>query len=182
MQRLDQLLKPGTGSAPRIWDITHVRNKFWSTISATVIRFLGPNCQALAGPLAVCDKTEEAPTEPAEEEEKENDLYEENPVFLQVRAHLLPLISDGNVLSKSTFWKKGCSANEVESALLDIVRLIQEHCKDKLTNILGSIRVQHSPETKSKENIFPIMKKYEFPLEERRVHKGLLKELFHSSI
>jgi hypothetical protein len=63
--------------------------------------------------------------------------------------------------------------------LLDIVRHIQEHREDKLTNILGSIRVQHSPETKSRENVFPIMKKYGIPLEERRVHKGLLKELFH---
>ena len=101
------------------------------------------------------------------DEEKENDPYEENLVFLQVRAHLLPLILDGNVLSKNTFWKKECSANEVESALLEIVRLIQEHREDKLTNILGSIRVQHSPETKSKENVFPIMKKYGIPLEER---------------
>jgi hypothetical protein len=48
----------------------------------------------------------QAPTEPAEEEEKENDLYKENLIFLQVRAHLLPLILDGNVLSKNSFWKK----------------------------------------------------------------------------
>jgi hypothetical protein len=47
--------------------------------------------------------------------------------------------------------------------------------------ILGSIHVQHSPETKLKENVFPIMKKYRIPLEEWRVHKGLLKELFHMS-
>jgi hypothetical protein len=123
---------------------------------------------------------QEVPTKPAEEEEKENDPYEENLVLLQVQAHLLPLILDGNVLSKNIFWKKECSANEVESGvLLDIVRLIQEHRKDKPTNILGSVRVQHSPETKAKENVFPIMNKYGIPLEERRVHKGLLKELFH---
>jgi hypothetical protein len=69
------------------------------------------------------------------EEEMENDLYKENLVFLQVRAHLLPLIS-----------------------LLEIVRLIEEHHEDKLTNILGSIRVPHSPQTKSKEKVFPTMK------------------------
>jgi hypothetical protein len=63
------------------------------------------------------------------------------------------MILVGNVLSKNTFWKNECSANEVESALLDIVRLIQEHRKDKLTNILGSVRIQHSPE--------PIMKNTE---------------------
>jgi hypothetical protein len=91
---------------------------------------------------------EEVPMEPAEDEEKENGPYEENLVFLQVRAHLLPLILDGNMSSKKTFWKKGCSANEVEYTLLDIVQLFQEHHKDKVTNILGSIRVQHSPETK----------------------------------
>jgi hypothetical protein len=184
MQRLDRLSKPGTGSAPRLRDITRLRNQFRSSISAIAIRCLGPNCEVLAGPLATCDKTmEEAPARQTTtiDEEKENDPYEENLVFLQVRAHLLPLILDGNVLSKNTFWKKECSANEVESALLEIVRLIQEHREDKLTNILGSIRVQHSPETKSKENVFPIMKKYGIPLEERRVHKGLLKELFHMS-
>jgi hypothetical protein len=181
MQRLDLLSKPGTGSAPRIRDITRVRNNFRSTISAIVIQSLGPNCQALAGPLTVCCETEEAPTEPPEEEEKGNDPYEENLVLLQVRAHLHPLILDGNVLSKNTIWKEECSANEVGSALLDIVRLIQKHRKDKLTNILGSIRVQHIPETKARENVFPIMKKYGIPLEERRVHKGLLKELFHIS-
>jgi hypothetical protein len=179
MQSLDRLSKPGTGSPPRIRDITRVRNQFRSTISDIAIRCLGPNCQALAGPLAVFEETKEVHREPVEEEEKEDDPYEENLVFLQVRAHLLPLILDGNVLSRNTFWKKECSANEVESALLDIVRHIQEHREDKLTNILGSIRVQHSPETKSRENVFPIMKKYGIPLEERRVHKGLLKELFH---
>jgi hypothetical protein len=103
MQRLDLLLKPGSGSASRIWDITCVSNKFWSTILAIAIWCLGPNCQALAGPLAVCYEMEEAPTEPAEKEEKENDPYNENLVFLQVPAHLLPLILDGNVLSKNTF-------------------------------------------------------------------------------
>jgi hypothetical protein len=169
MQKLDRLSKPGTGNAPRICDITRVRNKFHLTILAIAIWYLkGPNCQALAGPLAVCDtiydETEEGPTEPAKEEEKENDLYEENLVLLQVRAHLLPLILDGNELAKNTFWKKECSANEVESALLDIVRLIQGHHEDKQINILGSIRVQQSPETKSKENVFLIMKKYGIPL------------------
>ena len=34
---------------------------------------------------------------------------------------------------------------------------------------------------KSKENVFPMMKKYGIPLEERRVHKGLLKELLNMS-
>jgi hypothetical protein len=67
----------------------------------------------LAGPLEVCDtiydEMEEVPTKPAEEEEeekKENNPYKENLVLLQVRAHLLPLILDGNVLAKNTFWKK----------------------------------------------------------------------------
>jgi hypothetical protein len=78
------------------------------------------------------------------------------------------LILDGNVLSKNTFWKKECSANKVESALLDIVRVIQEHHEDKLTNSLGSVRIQHSPEMKAKENVLPILKKYGIPLEERR--------------
>jgi hypothetical protein len=91
MQTLDLLSKPGTGSAPRIRDITRVRNKFWSTILAIAIQCLGPNCQALAGPLGACYEMEEAPMEPSEEEEKGNNPNEENLVFLQVRAHLLPL-------------------------------------------------------------------------------------------
>jgi hypothetical protein len=61
------------------------------TISAIAIWYLkGPNCQALAGPLAVCDtiydEMEEVPTESAKEEVKENNLYEENLVLLQVQS------------------------------------------------------------------------------------------------
>jgi hypothetical protein len=34
---------------------------------------------------------------------------------------------------------------------------------------------------KTKEKVFPIMKKYGIPLEEQWIHKGLLKELFQMS-
>jgi hypothetical protein len=64
----------------------------------------------------------------------------------------------------------------VESALLDIVQLIQEHHEDKLTNILGSVRVQHSPEMKAKEHVFPIMKIIRNPIGGTVSPQGLIKK------
>jgi hypothetical protein len=43
---------------------------------------------------------------------------------------------------------------------------------------LGSVQVQHSPTTKDNPKAFPLLKRYGVPLEETRVHKGLLRELF----
>jgi hypothetical protein len=78
----------------------------------------------------------------------------------------------------NAFLNRDTTVHEIEEVLLDIVEAIQKHREDNLSQILGSLQVEHSPRTKKNPKAFSLLEPYRIPLEERRVHKGLLRELF----
>jgi hypothetical protein len=106
------------------------------------------------------------------------DPYEEDLVLICLGMQLLPLLVNETFLGTNAFLKRDTMVREIEEVLLDIVEGIQKHREDKLSQILGSLQVEHSPGTKNNQKTFPLLKPYGVPLEERRVHKSLLRELF----
>ncbi len=106
------------------------------------------------------------------------DPYEEDLVLICLGMQLLPLLVNETFLGTNTFLNRDMPVHEIEEVVLDIVEGIQKHREDKLSQILGSLQVEHSPRTKKNPKTFPLLKRYGVPLEERRVHKGLLRELF----
>jgi hypothetical protein len=99
-----------------------------------------------------------------------------NLLHIRIRSHLLPLlIHEDKIVSMTDLWNPSHTAQQVEKVLLDIVQEIQREWESKVTNILGSLQAIHSPNTKEDCRIFPVMKQYNIPLEEVRVHTLLVK-------
>lgn len=107
--------------------------------------------------------------------------YKEDLVLICLRSQVLPLLVNKTFLGTNAFLNRNTMVHEMKEVLLDFVKGIQKHREDKLLQIIGSLQVEHSQRTKKNPKTFPLLKRYGVPLEERRVHKGLLRELFQQN-
>jgi hypothetical protein len=118
-----------------------------------------------------------------EDDDTEELVVEQDPfdnlLHIHICSHLLPLlIHEDKIVSMTDLWNPNHTAQQIKEVLLDIVREIQRERESKVTNILGSLQAMHSPNTKEDSRLFPVMKQYNIPLEEVRVHTSLVKELY----
>jgi hypothetical protein len=192
-EALDQIQKPGTHGNPGgiIDNLVLARSELRTSIDRIVRQVLKsqksteehPMHGLFFGPRRARTMPNEEPEEAKNAEEQEDepmtaDPYEEDLVLIRLRTQLLPLIVNDSFQGTNAFLNRDSTVHDIEEVLLDIVEGIQKHREDKLSQILGSLQVEHSPRTKNNPNTFPLLKRYGVPLEERRVHKGLLRELF----
>ena len=164
---------PGTkGIGPRIRNLQDLRRSFRNSVFATASELnddrLSPN-QAIDTPVA--DDIEES-TESLQDE------YENDILLLRIKKRLLPLLLKPDVL-ESDYWTD-VDSKEVEAAVMNqIVSEIREQREEALSNILGVHHAPLSPTTKNDRNIFPTYKKFAIPLDNPRVHQGLLCDMYH---
>ena len=110
---------------------------------------------------AVPTEEPEATKEPEAEMQQQDgpmtttDPYEEDLVLIRLRTQLLPFLVNETFLGTNAFLNRDTTVHEIEEVVLDIVEGIQKHREDKLSQILGSLQVEHSPRTKKNPKTSP---------------------------
>ena len=104
--------------------------------------------------------------------------YENDFLFLRIKKRLLPLLLKPDVL-ESDYWTDVDSKEVVESVMNDILSEIREHREGVLSDILGVHHQPLSPNTKNDRRVCPPYKKIGIPLDNPRVHQGLLCDMYH---
>lgn len=92
-------------------------------------------------------------------------VNDENLLHFRIRTRLLPILL-------------GSDIKELEKVLFEIVAELQTEREERISSILGSSQISVSPNSKETPNMYPVMKQYQIPLHEARVHEALLKELY----
>jgi hypothetical protein len=180
-RQLEMCNAPGKGPTIsfRIHNIKRLRHELMASVTATAC--IGN--QELETMRKNTPGKSRTANEEKEEEEEIVERVVEDPfddlLHVRIRSHLLPLlIHEDKLVSMTDVWNPNHTAKQVEDVLFDIVREIQRDREAKVTSILGSIQAMHSPNTKEDWRQFPVMKQYNIPLEEVRVHASLVKELY----
>jgi predicted metal-dependent hydrolase len=99
--------------------------------------------------------------------------------LLRMKTNLLPLLLKQDLLNLDALWSPVGDSSKIGSLILDIAKDLQQQKEEKLSEILGTIRVPVSPQRKQNPNNYPTLKQYGISLEDRRVHQSLLSELYH---
>jgi len=120
----------------------------------------------------------DTPVGPEIEEQSDSlqDEYENDFLLLRIKKRLFPLLLKPDVL-ESDYWTD-VDSKKVESVMNDVVPEIREHREDVLSNILGIHHQALSPNTKNDRRVCPTYQNFGIPLDNPRVHQGLLCDMY----
>jgi hypothetical protein len=90
---------------------------------------------------------------------------------------LLPLLLKDEILQQD-FWASNVDSAAVGAALHSIVTELRQHRDNSLSVILETSQASTSPNTKESPTLLPTLKAYGVSLDNRRVHKNLLRDLY----
>ena len=97
----------------------------------------------------------------------------------RIRVHLLPLLMEKDAIRKmEQFWLATVDEAEIEAALLTIVGCIQQEKEKKLSLILKTDQFELSPNTVNNISKYPKLRQYGIPLDDKRVHQSILRDLY----
>jgi hypothetical protein len=113
------------------------------------------------------------------EQEEHNKKIEE---LLRVRlsTKLLPLVIQPEMLASERVWNESASLYDVEQALIDLVAEVRKLRDDRASTILGIERMEYPQEDDAvpAEDLFPVLRRYNIPIDDPFVHESVLRELF----
>ena len=102
-----------------------------------------------------------------------------NILLNHIRVHLLPLILEKEAIDKmESFWLPTVNESDIELALLSIVSSIQQKKEEKLSVILKTNQWELSPNTLGNTTKYPKLRQYGIPLNDKRVHEAILRDLY----